>query len=294
MSSEVETLVARLQFLAQHDKEAQAALQRLSPWADPNTLGLHDVMLGGWYNEEAGELAPGFAVSSEDVVIDVGCGDGGALNFCAKQGPHVILADIDAARVERARSWIETSAARRVETHVTDGNPLPLADASATRVICMEVLEHVDDPAAFLAELVRVGRPGAMYLLTVPDVVQENLQKHLAPSLYFEKPNHVRIFERAAFDALVRDAGLTIERRSYYGFFWAMWWLLFWTCDVSFEGAVRHPVLDNWARTWSAVLESKDGLRIKHLMDRFMPKNQVIIARKPAPHEESATPGPGL
>ncbi len=60
-----------------------------------------------------------------------------------------------------------------------------------------------------------------------------------------------------------------------------MWWLLFWTCDVSLEGEVCHPVLDDWARIWSAVLESKDGRRIKHQMDRFMPKSQVIVARKP-------------
>jgi ubiquinone/menaquinone biosynthesis C-methylase UbiE len=289
MQSEVQTLLARLQHLALNDPAAQQELAALGGHVDPGALGLHDVMLGGWYNEETGELTPGFQVGPEDIVADVGCGDGGALNFCAKRGPHVILADIDADRIARATAWIESSAARKVESYVTDGSPLPLASASVTRVICMEVLEHVDDPAAFMDELVRVGMPGARYLLTVPDVTQEKLQKHLAPETYFQKPNHVRIFEREAFDALVRDAGLTIERRSYYGFFWAMWWLMFWTCDVKFEGGVRHPVLDNWARTWSSVLASKDGLRIKHLMDRFMPKNQVIVASKPGSASRSDT-----
>ncbi len=282
MSPEVAAIMAQLQALAEHDPSAQAALAGMGGPVDGNALGLHDVMLGGWYNEPAGELAPGFQIGPDDTVIDVGCGDGGALNFCAKMGPHLILADIDAARVERARTWIANFATRPVETHVTDGDPLPLPDQAVSRVICMEVLEHVDDPAAFMSELVRVGKPGARYLITVPDVVQERLQTHLAPALYFAKPNHVRIFERDAFDALVQDAGLIIERRSYYGFFWAVWWLLFWTCDVSFDGGARHPILDNWARTWSGVLESKDGLRIKHLMDRFMPKNQVIVASKPA------------
>ena len=282
MSPEVAAIMAQLKALAEHDPSAQAALAGMGGPIDSNMLGLHDVMLGGWYNEPAGELTAGFHVGPEDIVVDVGCGDGGALNFCAKMGPHVILADIDADRIERARGWIADSPAQSVQTHVTDGNPLPLPDASVTRVICMEVLEHVDDPAAFMAELVRVGQPGARYLITVPDVVQERLQTHLAPSIYFEKPNHIRIFERDVFDALVRDAGLTIERRSFYGFFWAMWWLLFWTCDVDFKDGAHHPILDNWARTWSAVLDSKDGLRIKHLMDRFMPKNQVIVASKPA------------
>lgn len=206
MSSEVEMLVERLQHLAQHDPAAQAALAKLGGWVDPNMLGLHDVMLGGWYNEEAGELAPGFAVSADDIVADIGCGDGGALNFCAKRGPHVILADLDADRVQRARNWLEGSSARQVESHVTDGNPLPLPDGAATRVICMEVLEHVDDAPAFMAELARIGAPGALYLLTVPDVTQERLQTHLAPPMYFQKPNHVRIFEREDFAQLVQDS----------------------------------------------------------------------------------------
>jgi SAM-dependent methyltransferase len=267
--------------LAQNNPEAMARLAATCGVVDPFMLGLHDAMLSGWYNEEQGELLTGFPISAEDVALDVGCGDGGAMNFCAKRGAHVILADIDADRLAKARDWLLTTKARAVEAHATDADPLPLADATATRVVCMEVLEHVDDPATFIAELVRVGKPGALYLLTVPDPVQEEMQKFLAPHHYFEKPNHIRIFQREDFADLVRGSGLVIERRYYYGFFWAVWWLLFWQCDIPFNGTPRHPILDNWARTWAAVLASKDGLRTKRLFDRLMPKNQVIIARKP-------------
>ncbi|WP_215199644.1 methyltransferase domain-containing protein, partial [Escherichia coli] len=44
-----------------------------------------------------------------------------------------------------------------LECLVSDCDPLPLADATATRVVSTEVIEHVDDPRQFLAELVRVG-----------------------------------------------------------------------------------------------------------------------------------------
>ena len=281
MLSSTAAILADLEQLTLKDPEAMAALAKLGAPVDPFLLGLHDAQLSGWYNHDTGELMTDFPISPDDVVVDVGCGDGGALNFCAEKGAYVILADVDAERVARAASWIAEKASGRVEKHVTDANPLPLRDESVTRVICMEMLEHVDDPTVVMNELVRIGKPGARYLITVPDTVQEKLQQHLAPSSYFEKPNHVRIFERSAFESLVLDAGLRIERRSYYGFYWAMWWLLFWECKVDFKGMPRHPVLDNWARTWAAVLATEDGIKVKHLFDRFMPKNQVIVAVKP-------------
>ena len=281
MPSPTAAILAELEQLAHSDPEAIAALARLGGQIDPFLLGLHDAQLSGWYNHETSELMTDFTIGPDDLVIDVGCGDGGALNFCAEKGASVILADLDAERVNRAESWIAEKAPGRVRKYITDGNPLPLPDAHVSRVICMEMLEHVDDPSIIMAELVRVGKPGARYLITVPDTVQEKLQQHLAPASYFEKPNHVRIFERAEFERLVRDAGLIIERRSFYGFYWAMWWLLFWECNVDFVGMPRHPVLDNWARTWAAVLATEGGVKVKHLFDRFMPKNQVIVASKP-------------
>jgi len=45
---------------------------------------------------------------------------------------------------------------------------LPVADASFDAVLCTQVLEHVDDPVAVLAQLQRVLRPGARLWLTVP------------------------------------------------------------------------------------------------------------------------------
>ena len=132
-----------------------------------------------------------------------------------------------------------------------------------------------------MAELVRIGRPGALYLLSVPDVTGERLQQVLAPPSYFARPNHLRIFERDGFAALVERAGLVVERRAYHGFYWAMWWLLFWECDIPLGTAPHHPVLESWARTWGLVLGLPNGLKIKDLFDRFMPRNQSIVARKP-------------
>lgn len=247
---------------------------------DPYMLGLYDAKLSGWFNQETNELFKGFVVSADDTLLDVGCGDGGNVHFCGMRGAKIIIADIDAAKVEATRQRLGDTPARDVECHVTDCNPLPIADATASRVVSTEVLEHVDDPAQFLAELVRVGKPGALYLLSVPHPSSEDLQKDLAAPEYFQKPNHIRILSEAQFKALVSEAGLEIISHSQYGFYWSMWMLLFWEAKVDFSDP-DHPLLNHWAETWQAVLDSPRGAQIKQALDAVVPKSQVIIARKP-------------
>jgi SAM-dependent methyltransferase len=246
---------------------------------DPYMLGLKDASLSGWYNSETGELFTGFTVGPDDVVVDVGCGDGGAASFCARQGAQIILADVDAPRLAATAARVREAGGTRVELHVTDASPLPIASGTATRVICTEVLEHVDDPAAFAAELARIGRPGALYLITVPGTAQEHVQERLAPPSYFEKPNHIRIFAEAEFHETIEKAGLVIEGQGKYGFFWSVWFAILWQTEAPIGG--NHPTLQLWADTWNQVLDGKDGPRVKAALDDVLPKAQVVVARKP-------------
>jgi hypothetical protein len=40
-------------------------------------------------------------------------------------------------------------------------------------------------------------------------------------------------------------------------------------------------MLEHWANTWQAVLDSPRGAQIKQALDAVVAKSQVIIARKP-------------
>lgn len=249
----------------------------IDPPVDPS---LEDAYLSGWFKHETGELIEGFPIHPEDHVLDVGCGDGTFISFCANQGAEVTFADIDAGKITALAEQLANSNARACHAVVSDANPLPLPDAYADKIIAMEVLEHVDNPPQFLAELFRVGKPGALYLITVPDPLGEKVQQHLAPPGYFEKPNHINIFERSTFEKLVVDAGLVVEKKIAYGFYSTIFWALFWTCDHDLL-APKHPLLQQWASMWDQVLKMRDGPRIKRALDEAMPKSQAIIARKP-------------
>lgn len=249
---------------------------------DPHWCGLDDMVQSGWFLQDSNEVLKGFCIEHDDIVLDVGCGNGGATMFAANRGAHIICSDVNPAHIEElVQRILAETPAQSCKGVVCDTTPLLLPDACATKVMVLEVLEHVDDPAAVMKELFRVGKPGALYLITVPDPVSEDLQKKFAPSIFFEKPNHIHIFGREEFARMVTDVGLVIEQRHASGFYWAFWLSLFWACDQEME-APWHPLLENWTKTWCLLLSiPEEGKRIKKVLDEFMPKSQAIIARKP-------------
>lgn len=243
--------------------------------------GLRDMIAAGWFQAATGELFTGFPVGPADTYLDVGCGDGGATLFAARQGSRVIATDVRPDKLAVLGRQLAAAGATAYECILSDTNPLPLPDETATRITCSEVLEHVPDPESFIRELVRVGATESLYLLTVPDPASEAVQQELAGETYWRPPNHVRIFEREDFARLVTDAGLEIEARHSVGFYTSVWWALFWSAGQEL-GEAEKPLLAGWTAAWERVLAHPDGLKIKQALDRCLPKSQVIIARKPA------------
>ena len=249
--------------------------------SDDRDVGLDDRVAGGWFNRETHELAPGFPIMPGDLLLDMGCGSGGFSRFCAEIGARLILADIDPEKVRLAEERANSLPSASVETLVTDANPIPLEDAHVDKVLCLEVLEHVPDPDQFLDELIRVAKPGALFLISVPGRPSETLQQALAPDSYFLPPNHVRIFEQGELSSLIARHGLIVEKELSHGFYETLWWAFFWTCKQDLSPP-WHPLLQSWNRTWGMLLDSPDGMKIKQILDKFLPKSEAFVARKPA------------
>lgn len=98
----------------------------------------------------------------------------------------------------------ETSARRRTAAAPDlwgDAGAVPLLDGSVDAVLCTEVLEHVPQPPAVMAEVVRVLRPGGRLVLTAPFI----WGLHEAPRDYHR-------FTRYGLEALASSAGLVVER----------------------------------------------------------------------------------
>jgi len=257
--------------------------------ADPKKVGFQDAFNSGWYQRETSELLKGFKITPEDTVLDVGCGEGLATLFCASQGAHVVFTDVDEGKIDQLKDKALRSKARKVEALVSDSMPLPLADEYASKILAMEMLEHTKDPEAIVRELVRVGKPGAQYLITVPDKRSEDLQEPFASTQYFERPNHIQVFDKKDFCDLVKSAGLVIENYTTWGFFWVMWMSIFWIVpaqesDGETMGMIHppyHKALQRWAETWNEIMKLPDAQSMVDAFNRTLPKAQAVIARKP-------------
>lgn len=142
--------------------------------------------------------------------------------------PEAPLASrLRAADVEYLSGDLEPGAGERV----LDLRDLDLPDASFDLVLCLHVLEHVDDDARALRELRRVLRPGGTAILQVPRRPGPTLEDPAATSpaerlARFGQEDHVRIYgddypqrlEAAGFAVRIdvfRDALSPEERRRF-------------------------------------------------------------------------------
>jgi SAM-dependent methyltransferase len=94
-------------------------------------------------------------------LLDVGCGPRGSLEWAAEAAERVGL-DPLADDYARFRDGSETM------RYVAAGaERMPFADRAFDVVSAINSLDHVDDPAAAIAEIARVAAPGATLLLIV-------------------------------------------------------------------------------------------------------------------------------
>lgn len=99
-------------------------------------------------------------------VLDVGCGGGLLSEALAKEGAQVVAIDlapelIKVARLHRLESGVEVDYRVQAVEALADEAP-----ASFDAITCMEMLEHVPDPAAIIAACERLLKPGGRLFLS--------------------------------------------------------------------------------------------------------------------------------
>jgi len=100
-------------------------------------------------------------------VLDFGCGNGAQTLELAAARCRIVAVDIDPADLQVLRG--AAGPAQGIFPVLYDGSSLPLPDRSIDAAVCFEVLEHVPDEGAALAEIRRVLKPGGDFVLTVPN-----------------------------------------------------------------------------------------------------------------------------
>lgn len=110
-------------------------------------------------------------------ILDVGCGGAWVAETFLPRDREVWSLDITAVNPKRALARYPS---RRHNGVAADALKLPFKDASFDSVIATEIIEHVVDPRAFVASLMRVVKPGGVLIVTTPyrERIRETLCIH--------------------------------------------------------------------------------------------------------------------
>jgi SAM-dependent methyltransferase len=154
-------------------------------------------------------------------ILDFGCGGGALVRELRRDG-------IEAYGLELDDDRIRTHLLDEVRPHVTlyDGRfPAPFADGQFASVVSSEVLEHIPQPTAALAEIARLA--ARKLLITVPDssAIPRGFPHRVVPWHLLES-THVNFFTQYSLDRALapyvsrvemsRIGHVSCNRMSYY------------------------------------------------------------------------------
>lgn len=231
---------------------------------------------------EACGLGPGTRV------LDLGCGGGRHAYACARAGAQVVALDADASLLGEVVGLLGAMAeagelpdSGGYGALAADGARLPFADGAFDVVLACEVLEHVSDDAAVLAELARVVRPGGLVALSVPRAGPEALNWALSAAYHEVEGGHVRIYRRGQLRRRAVAAGLRpLSSHHAHALHTPYWWL---RCLV---GVARddHWLVAAYHRllVYDIVRKPRALRLVERALDPFLGKSFVLYLRKGA------------
>jgi MoaA/NifB/PqqE/SkfB family radical SAM enzyme/SAM-dependent methyltransferase len=151
-------------------------------------------------------------LSSDDVVLDVGCFDGELVSYLRPFCREVVGIDVN-AEVVRA-SAVEG-------LRVMDGRDTEFPDAYFTKVVSSHTIEHVTDLPALFRELGRILRPGGEVVLYYPCELWRGMGTMRNAWFFYRNPLmgykiHVNRLSHRRVAELISGTDLEVSRKSFY------------------------------------------------------------------------------
>lgn len=222
--------------------------------------------------------------NDDDKLLDVGCGEGRhVIHACLEHnilgvGVDLSLRDLSIAH-ERFMPFSEYNSRSQFSLQQTDATKLPFADHSFDKVICSEVLEHIENYVGVLQEIKRVLKPNGVLAISVPRAWPEKICWTLSAAYHQVEGGHIRIFHAKQLRDEIRDLGFEFTHR-----YWAhalhspFWWLkcLLWKSqDESRLIKLYHRFL-----VWDLMQKPWITQTLEKLLNPLLGKSVVMHFRK--------------
>jgi 2-polyprenyl-3-methyl-5-hydroxy-6-metoxy-1,4-benzoquinol methylase len=183
-------------------------------------------------------------------LIDVGCGRCDLWTLVKDKFSRCVAAD--AVRYSGLPADVEFVAAN------LDAVPIPIADATGDVVVSVETIEHLENPRAFIRELVRIARPGGWIFVTTPNQLSAVSLVSLIGRKRFQN------FQDVHYPAHI-TALLEVD-----------------LCRIAAEQKLDHPAIEYSMSGRIAFTGISTPRAICRLLPRAFSENLLLAAQKPA------------
>jgi 2-polyprenyl-6-hydroxyphenyl methylase/3-demethylubiquinone-9 3-methyltransferase len=157
-------------------------------------------------------------------VADVGCGGGLLSEALARAGANVTGIDLGEAVIEVARLHLHESDLK-VDYRVQSSAALAAAEPAAfDAVCCMELIEHVPDPASLVADLAALLKPGGRLFVSTLNRTPTAFGAAIVGAEYLLRllprgtHRYAQFLKPSELARLLRDCGLELEEISGLGY----------------------------------------------------------------------------
>ncbi|MCO5973260.1 class I SAM-dependent methyltransferase [Actinoallomurus soli] len=228
-----------------------------------------------------------FRVSPGEHVLDMGCGAGRHAFELYRRGAHVVAFDRDEAELAEVAKMFAAMALEgeppegaSARTVTGDALSLPFPDDTFDKIVAAEVLEHIPDDMAAMAELLRVLKPGGELAVTVPSWLPERICWALSEDYHTAPGGHVRIYTRAELEAKLKSTGFEVGGHHYaHGLHAPYWWI---KCAVGVNND-GHPLAKAYHQVlvWDIMKRPLATRLAERVLNPVIGKSVVVYFTKP-------------
>jgi SAM-dependent methyltransferase len=239
--------VAAVDVLNRRGKSVGVRLTRYTG-KSPHRIHPKHLVRAPWHDWYVEHLTP------SDVVLDVGCANGGHTLTAAARARRVVGIDYDVGQLAIARQDAARRNLRNVCLFAWDlTQPFPFRNGTFDAALFLDVIEHLHPRRAVLAEIRRLLVPGGRLLVSGPNRDTTWRRRLREAGLFaYSDPDHKIEYTQDEFVAELRAGGFEPE------------------------GAIRPTVYDT---PWAGLIDAAGGLSLGLYARLARWKHDVALAR---------------
>ncbi len=140
-------------------------------------------------------------IENRDIILDIGCARGEILYKLVVNAEFAVGIDLSPNVFEKARK------SKKINYILADAEYIPLTDETFSKIICLDLLEHVLEPEKVIMEMKRLLRKDGKIILEVPST---GVVSSLLTGDFHD--GHLRYYTRKKIGDILHKHELSIEK----------------------------------------------------------------------------------